>query len=120
MIKWVNYLTIMADFDFSGKEKKILDFWEDRKIFDKSQEIRKKAKRFVFFEGPPTANGLPGIHHFLGRAYKDLFCRYKTMRGFRVLRKSGWDTHGLPVEIEAEKELGLKSKKEIAFLVGRC
>ncbi|MBI2068774.1 MAG: class I tRNA ligase family protein [Candidatus Yanofskybacteria bacterium] len=103
----------MAEFNFNEKEKKVLDFWENRKIFDKSQEIRKKAKRFVFFEGPPTANGLPGIHHFLGRAYKDLFCRYKTMRGYFVLRKAGWDTHGLPVEIEVEKELGFKNKKDI-------
>ncbi|MBI2064222.1 MAG: class I tRNA ligase family protein, partial [Candidatus Yanofskybacteria bacterium] len=105
----------MSDFNFSEKEKKVLDFWDDHKIFDRSQEIRRSAGRrsFVFFEGPPTANGLPGIHHFLGRAYKDLFCRYKTMRGFFVLRKAGWDTHGLPVEIEVEKELGFKNKKDI-------
>ena len=103
----------MAEFNFSEKEKKVLDFWEDRKIFEKSLEARKKAKRFVFFEGPPTANGLPHIGHFLTRVYKDLFCRYKTMRGFFVLRKAGWDTHGLPVEIEVEKELGFKNKKDI-------
>lgn len=95
------------------KEEKILDFWRDNKIFEKSLENRQKAKRFVFFEGPPTANGRPGIHHFLGRAFKDLFCRYKTMRGFYVLRKAGWDTHGLPVELEIEKELGFKNKKDI-------
>jgi len=97
----------------SKKEEKILDFWRDNKIFEKSLENRQKAKRFVFFEGPPTANGRPGIHHFLGRAFKDLFCRYKTMQGFYVLRKAGWDTHGLPVELEIEKELGFKNKKEI-------
>src|SRR3989344_4094242 len=120
----------MADFNFVDKEKKILDFWRDNKIFQKSMEnrqqsshgglkhrlrspLRAKAKRFVFFEGPPTANGLPHIGHFLTRIYKDVFGRYKTMRGFFVLRKAGWDTHWLPVEIEVEKELGFKNKKDI-------
>ena len=103
----------MADFNFVDKEKKILDFWKDNKIFEKSLELRQKAKRFVFFEGPPTANGLPHIGHFLTRIYKDVFGRYKTMRGYFVLRKAGWDTHGLPVEIEIEKELGFKNKKDI-------
>lgn len=100
-------------YDFKKTEQDILNFWREKDIFEKSLELRKKAKRFVFFEGPPTANGRPGIHHFLGRAFKDLFCRYKTMRGFFVLRKAGWDTHGLPVEIEVEKELGFKNKKDI-------
>src|SRR3989338_11440306 len=77
-------IELMPEFNFSEKEKKVLDFWEDRKIFEKSQELRKKAKRFVFFEGPPTANGLPHIGHFLTRVYKDLYGRYKTMRGFYV------------------------------------
>ena len=95
------------------KEEKILEFWRDNDIFEKSLELRQKAKRFVWWEGPPTANGRPGIHHLLGRAFKDLYGRYKTMRGFYVLRKSGWDTHGLPVEIEIEKELGFKNKKDI-------
>ena len=95
------------------KEKEVLEFWENHKIFQKSIEQRKGSKRFVFFEGPPTANGKPGIHHFLGRAFKDLYGRYKTMRGFFVLRRAGWDTHGLPVEIEVEKELGFKNKKDI-------
>ena len=104
---------IMTDFNFHKKEEKILDFWRDNKIFEKSLENRQKAKRFVWWEGPPTANGRPGIHHLLGRAFKDLYGRYKTMRGFYVLRKSGWDTHGLPVEIEIEKELGFKNKKDI-------
>src|SRR3989338_923512 len=103
----------MTDFNFQKKEKRILDFWKDNKIFEKSLELRQKAKRFVFFEGPPTANGLPHIGHFLTRIYKDVFGRYKTMRGFYVLRKAGWDTHGLPVEIEVEKELGFKNKKDI-------
>lgn len=100
-------------YDFNKVEAQILDFWRKNDIFERSLEARKRAKRFVFFEGPPTANGRPGIHHFLGRAFKDLFCRYKTMRGFFVLRKAGWDTHGLPVEIEIEKELGFKNKKDI-------
>src|SRR3989344_516643 len=103
----------MTDFDFQKKEKRILDFWKDNKIIEKSLENRQKAKRFVFFEGPPTANGLPHIGHFLTRIYKDVFGRYKTMRGFYVLRKAGWDTHGLPVEIDVEKELGFKNKKDI-------
>lgn len=100
-------------FDFVKKEKEVLDFWKKNKIFEKSLELRKDSKRFVFFEGPPTANGRPGIHHFLGRSFKDLFCRYKTMRGFFVLRKAGWDTHGLPVELEVEKQMGFKNKKDI-------
>ncbi len=102
-----------AEDDFKKIEEDVLEFWEKNQIFEKGQELRKKAKPFVFFEGPPTANGRPGIHHFIGRVFKDLFNRYKTMRGFLVERKSGWDTHGLPVEIEVEKSLGLKSKKEI-------
>ncbi len=105
----------MADFDFQKKEKKILDFWRDNNIFEKSLALRhaQGKKHFVFFEGPPTANGLPHIGHFLTRIYKDVYGRYKTMRGYFVLRKAGWDTHGLPVEIEVEKELGFKNKKDI-------
>ena len=109
-------LGLMAVFDFAKTEEKILKFWKDRKIFEKSLENRKYARRFVFFEGPPYANGRPGIHHFFGRAVKDLFLRYKTMRGYFVERHAGWDTHGLPIEIEAEKALGIKSKKEIEKL----
>ncbi|PJE51152.1 MAG: isoleucine--tRNA ligase [Candidatus Yanofskybacteria bacterium CG10_big_fil_rev_8_21_14_0_10_36_16] len=98
---------------FPKIEEKILKFWKERKIFERSLNNRKKGKKFVFFEGPPTANGKPGMHHFFGRVVKDLFNRYKTMRGFYALRKGGWDTHGLPVEIEVEKELGLKDKTEV-------
>lgn len=94
-------------------EEKVLKFWKDNDIFKKSLVQRAKAKRFVFYEGPPTANGRPGIHHVLARAFKDVIPRYKTMAGFFVPRKGGWDTHGLPVEIEVEKALGLNSKKEI-------
>lgn len=101
------------EFNFSKIEEKILRFWIKNNIFEKSIERRKKAKNFVFYEGPPTANAPPGLHHVLSRVFKDIICRYKTMRGFRVLRKAGWDTHGLPVEIQIEKKLGLKSKKDI-------
>jgi len=94
-------------------EQKILKFWEKRKIFKKTLQKTKKGSRFVFFEGPPTANGMPGIHHVEGRVFKDAIPRFKTMQGFFVDRKAGWDTHGLPVEIQVEKELGLKSKKEV-------
>ncbi len=96
-------------------EEKILKFWEKNKIFEKSVELRKTHSRkpFVFYEGPPYANGKPGIHHVLARIYKDIILRYKAMRGHYVPRRAGWDTHGLPVEIAAEKTLGLKSKKDI-------
>ncbi|KKR22888.1 MAG: Isoleucine-tRNA ligase, partial [Candidatus Yanofskybacteria bacterium GW2011_GWD2_39_48] len=100
-------------YDHSETENRILDFWKKDKTFAKSLTKNKDKKKFVFFDGPPTANGRPGIHHFLGRAFKDLYGRYKTMRGFYVLRRAGWDTHGLPVEIEVEKQLGFKNKKDI-------
>lgn len=96
------------------REERILSFWKEKGIFEKSLEKNKDSgKEFVFYEGPPTANGHPGIHHLEARAFKDAIPRYKTMRGFQVNRKGGWDTHGLPVELQVEKELGLKSKKEI-------
>jgi isoleucyl-tRNA synthetase len=101
------------DLNFPELEKKILKLWKDKGTFEKSVLQRKKAPDFVFYEGPPTANGKPGIHHVLSRVFKDVVCRYKTMQGFRVLRKAGWDTHGLPVELEIEKKLGLKNKKDI-------
>ena len=92
-------------------EEKIIRFWKKNQIFEKS--LKKEGGDFVFYEGPPTANGKPGIHHILARAYKDIICRYQTMKGKKVLRKAGWDVHGLPVELSVEKELGLKNKKEI-------
>lgn len=95
------------------REEKILEFWRANNIFNKSVEDRKGSKEFVFYEGPPTANGKPGIHHLEARAFKDAIPRYKTMRGFHVRRKGGWDTHGLPVELQVEKALGLNSKKAI-------
>ncbi|MFA5392442.1 MAG: class I tRNA ligase family protein [Candidatus Paceibacterota bacterium] len=103
----------MAELEFVKKEEEILDFWQKNKIFEKSIENRRKFRPFIFYEGPPTANGKPGIHHVLARSFKDLICRYKTMKGFLVERKAGWDTHGLPVELEVEKELGFKNKIEI-------
>ncbi|MCB0473394.1 MAG: class I tRNA ligase family protein, partial [Flavobacteriaceae bacterium] len=85
----------------------ILQYWEQHAIFTKSVESRDPDKPFIFFEGPPSANGLPGIHHVMARTIKDIFCRYKTLQGYQVKRKAGWDTHGLPVELGVEKELGI-------------
>jgi len=96
------------------REERVLAYWKEKGIFEKSLAKNKgKGKDFVFYEGPPTANGHPGIHHLEARAFKDAIPRYKTMQGYYVRRKGGWDTHGLPVELQVEKELGLKSKKEI-------
>lgn len=94
-------------------EKNILEFWDKHNIFSKSVSTRSDAKSFTFYEGPPTANGKPGLHHVMARTLKDLVCRYKTLQGFQVHRKAGWDTHGLPVEIEVEKQLGITNKSEI-------
>lgn len=90
----------------------ILNYWKENNIFEKSITTRDDNKPFIFFEGPPSANGLPGIHHAMGRTIKDIFCRYKTLKGFQVKRKAGWDTHGLPVELGVEKELGI-TKEDI-------
>jgi isoleucyl-tRNA synthetase len=94
-------------------ERAILKFWQENRIFERSIEERDENNPFVFFEGPPTANGRPGIHHVISRTVKDAVCRLKTMQGFRVERKAGWDTHGLPVEIEVEKALGLDGKDQV-------
>ena len=107
---------IKEDFNYPEMEKRILEFWDKENIFHKSIQIRKDAPDFVFYEGPPTANGKPGIHHVISRTIKDLVCRYKTMRGYKVERKAGWDTHGLPVEIEVEKELGFECKGDVEQL----
>ncbi len=96
-----------------AREEVILEWWRERDIFTRTLELRKNAPDYVFFEGPPTANGLPGVHHVQSRTFKDLICRLKTMEGYQVLRKAGWDTHGLPVEIEVEKQLGLSQKADI-------
>lgn len=97
---------------FNDIELKVIDFWEKNSVFEKSIERRKGAKYFSFYEGPPTVNGKPGIHHLMARTLKDTICRYKTMTGYYVRRQAGWDTHGLPVEIAVEKELGLSSKAD--------
>ena len=94
-------------------EEGILKLWREKNVFQRSVEEREGGPEYVFFEGPPTANGRPGIHHVLARAFKDMFPRYKTMQGYHVLRKGGWDTHGLPVELEVEKRLGLTGKPQI-------
>ena len=98
--------------DLPNLANEVLDFWKRENIFEKSIAIREGAEPFVFFEGPPSANGLPGIHHVMARAIKDIFCRYKTQKGFKVDRKAGWDTHGLPIELGVEKELGI-TKEDI-------
>jgi isoleucyl-tRNA synthetase len=90
----------------------INEFWKNNRIFEKSVEERSGSDPFVFYEGPPSANGKPGIHHVMARTIKDLFCRYQTMKGKQVKRKAGWDTHGLPVELGVEKELGI-TKEDI-------
>lgn len=93
-------------------DKEISKFWEENKIFEKSVDLREGSEVFVFYEGPPSANGKPGIHHVMGRAVKDVFCRYQTLKGKQVSRKGGWDTHGLPIELSVEKELGI-TKEDI-------
>ena len=98
---------------FLAMEERQRAFWRERRVFERSVEERPAERLYTFYEGPPTANGAPGVHHVISRVYKDLFPRYKTMRGYRVPRKAGWDTHGLPVELEVERELGLSTKAEI-------
>jgi isoleucyl-tRNA synthetase len=93
--------------DFPAFEKEIAKFWKEKNVFQKSVDNREGAEGFVFYEGPPSANGMPGIHHVMSRTIKDLFCRYKTLQGFKVDRKAGWDTHGLPIELQVEKTLGI-------------
>ena len=107
------YKKVPTTLNFVEREKETLKFWKDNRIFEKSVQLRKGAPAYTFFDGPPTANGKPHIGHVLTRAMKDIIPRYKTMRGYDVLRKAGWDTHGLPVELEVEKELGLDGKEQI-------
>jgi isoleucyl-tRNA synthetase len=99
--------------DLSQLELAVLERWRERQVFERSMQIREGAPRWGFYEGPPTANGPPGVHHVLSRVFKDIYPRYKTMRGFRVERKGGWDCHGLPVEIAVEQELGISSKADV-------
>ena len=113
------YKEVNVKEDITKAELRILEYWEMNNIAKKSEDFRKDNKKFVFYEGPPTANGMPGIHHVISRTIKDAVCRYKTMRGYQVKRKAGWDTHGLPVEIEVEKQLGIETKADIEEY-GRC
>ena len=99
-------------FNLSDINKEVLKKWDEENVFNKSIEERDGAPAFVFYEGPPSANGMPGIHHVMARTIKDIVCRFKTMQGYQVLRKAGWDTHGLPVELGVEKALGI-TKEDI-------
>ena len=107
------YTPVDSAQNFPELEETVLERWRERDVFHESMRRREGAPRFVFYEGPPTANGPPGTHHVLARVFKDVFPRYKTMRGHHVTRKGGWDCHGLPVELEVEKELGIQSKADI-------
>ena len=98
---------------FPALEQQVLERWRERDIFNESMRRREGSPPFVFYEGPPTANGRPGSHHVLARVFKDIYPRYKTMQGHHVLRKGGWDCHGLPVEIAVEQQLGITTKAEI-------
>ena len=107
------YEKVSTNLSFVEREKKTLDFWNENKIFEKSIDTRKDGETYTFYDGPPTANGKPHIGHVLTRVIKDMIPRYRTMKGYKVLRKAGWDTHGLPVELEVEKLLGLDGKEQI-------
>lgn len=109
----MKYRELPEKLSYPELEQEILKFWKDENIFEQSIKLREGAKDFTFYEGPPTANGRPGIHHVMARTVKDMVCRYRTMKGFQVHRKAGWDTHGLPVEIEIEKKLGFKNKDQV-------
>jgi len=109
---------VPAEVDFTALEDEELARWAAHRVFERSVELRAGAEPWVFYEGPPTANGRPGLHHVWARVYKDLFCRYRTMRGYAVPRRAGWDTHGLPVEVEVEKQLGITAKRQIEDEVG--
>src|SRR5687768_7145380 len=107
----VRYRAVGPNVDFPALEQEILAFWREARTFEKSLEARRGAPEWVFYEGPPTANGKPGIHHIESRVFKDIYPRFKTMTGHFVPRKGGWDCHGLPVELEVEKEIGTRTKR---------
>ncbi|MDU6630613.1 MAG: class I tRNA ligase family protein, partial [Lachnoanaerobaculum sp.] len=107
------YKKVPTDLKFVEREREVEKFWRENHIFEKSIEDRKDAPTYMFYDGPPTANGKPHIGHALTRVIKDMIPRYRTMKGYKVPRKAGWDTHGLPVEIEVEKELGINGKEQI-------
>ncbi|MBL4753494.1 MAG: class I tRNA ligase family protein, partial [Flavobacteriales bacterium] len=108
MSKYTEYKSL----DLSQIGKDMLELWKKNKVFEKTISNREGSPSFTFYEGPPSANGLPGIHHVTSRSIKDIFCRYKTLKGYQVKRKAGWDTHGLPVELSVEKALGI-TKEDI-------
>lgn len=107
------YRKVDSSLDFVQREEAILKFWQEKDIFRKQVKLRENGEKFTFYDGPPTANGKPHIGHILTRAIKDLIPRYQSMKGKNVLRKAGWDTHGLPVELEVEKLLGINGKDQI-------
>ena len=107
------YKKVSTDLNFVKREEEVIDFWKENMIFKKAQKQGEGKPEWTFYDGPPTANGRPHIGHVLTRCIKDLFPRYKSMDGYNVLRKAGWDTHGLPVELEVEKQLGLDGKEQI-------
>ena len=107
------YRTVDTGQNLPEMEERILQWWKDHGIFEKSLDLRQGGPEWVFYEGPPTANGRPGAHHVLARIFKDIYPRFRTMRGYRVARKAGWDCHGLPVELEIEKRLGISGKEQI-------
>ena len=119
------YKKVSTDLNFTARELETIGFWKKNSIFERSSEKNKGKKEFTFYDGPPTANGKPHIGHILTRCIKDLIPRYKTMQGYNVLRIAGWDTHGLPVELEVERALGLDGKEQIECygvepFIGQC
>ena len=107
------YRKVETDLNFLPREQEVLQFWKENHVFEQSVALRRGAPAYTFYDGPPTANGKPHIGHILTRCIKDIIPRYRTMKGYDVLRKAGWDTHGLPVELEVEKQLGLDGKEQI-------
>ena len=114
----VVYQKVDTNLNFVDREKQVEKFWKENHIFEKSMEDRKDDPTYMFYDGPPTANGKPHIGHVLTRVIKDMIPRYRTMKGYMVPRKAGWDTHGLPVELEVEKKLGLDGKEQIEIWYG--
>ena len=119
------YKPVPTDLNFAAREGAVSKFWEENRIFEKSVSQREGAPVYTFYDGPPTANGQPHIGHVITRAFKDMIPRYQAMKGHKILRKAGWDTHGLPVELEVEKQLGLDGKEQIeqyglAPFIERC
>src|SRR3989344_3167043 len=113
----MSYKLFESKLNYPALEQEIQKFWEENNTFEKSLKNRESKEPFVFYEGPPSANAAPQLHHVYARAFKDAICRFQTMRGKLVLRKAGWDTHGLPVEIQVEKKLGISGKKQIENIV---